>query len=353
MGARQASARGPRLGGAAHTAAVALAIAVFLFHPAARAQCGASRSTCSSCHDEAHATFSRSAAFHSEHAFADLCVACHGGNGEAAGAEAAHLGLAAPLAAEGERCRSCHAEKLDEPLSRYRTEASKAPSPGLPPPATIAAVHGTSKESHRGDLVAGLAACVLAIGLAITAWRREAFVRELASRWRSPTWSPYLGGVLLGVLVAVSTSLLGHRLSGAGAYQNLSGLVGRHVAPTSFYWRHVMPTGFTWDVAVAVGALAGAFVSSRMSRSFAIRTMPDSGWEEVFGKSVVVRWVVAFGGSMLTEIGAGIAGGCTASLAVSGGAVLAPSAYLFMAGMFAGGIPAIAIVTALSRRIRR
>jgi hypothetical protein len=48
---------------------------------------------------------------------------------------------------------------------------------------------------------------------------------------------------------------------------------------------------------------------------------------------------LAFAGSLLTEIGGGIAGGCTASLAVSGGAVLAPAAFVFMAGMFASGIP--------------
>ena len=63
-----------------------------------------------------------------------------------------------------------------------------------------------------------------------------------------------------------------------------------------------------------------------------------------FGGSVARRWLVAFVGSMLTEIGGGIAGGCTASLAVSGGAVLAPAAFLFMMAMFAGGIPTAALV---------
>ena len=38
-------------------------------------------------------------------------------------------------------------------------------------------------------------------------------------------------------------------------------------------------------------------------------------------------------------IAAGVAGGCTASLAVSGGAAAAPGAFLFMIGMFGGGIP--------------
>jgi hypothetical protein len=44
--------------------------------------------------------------------------------------------------------------------------------------------------------------------------------------------------------------------------------------------------------------------------------------------------------AVLVQIGAGIAGGCTSGLAISGGAVLSPAAFVFMAGMFAGGIPA-------------
>jgi hypothetical protein len=152
-------------------------------------------------------------------------------------------------------------------------------------------------------------------------------------------WSPYLAGIGLGVVVTISMGVFGHRLSGAGAYQHLSGLVGMRAAPGSMYWTHVVPTGLTWDVLVTIGSLAGAFASAALGRELAIRTMPDRQWGAVFGPSVTRRWMIAFVGSVLTEIGGGLAGGCTASLAVSGGAVLAPAAFAFMAGMFAGGIP--------------
>jgi hypothetical protein len=168
---------------------------------------------------------------------------------------------------------------------------------------------------------------------------------NLVDRLRRPEWSPYLGGVALGLVAAISMGVFGHRLSGAGAYQHLSGYVGQGLAPQSVYWKHVVPTGFTWDVQLAIGAVFGAFVSSRLAGTFRVRTMPDTGWREVFGDSVALRWAIAFAGSMLTELGGGLAGGCTASLAVSGGAVLAPAAFLFMRGMFAGGIPALALVT--------
>ena len=156
---------------------------------------------------------------------------------------------------------------------------------------------------------------------------------------RRPVWSPYVAGALLGVVVACSMALGGHRLSGAGAWQHLSGYVGRIVTPDSLYWRAIVPTGITWDVWVIAGGVLGAFAASSLAGTFRIRTMPDRQWTDVFGPSRTKRFVLAFVGSMLTEIAGGIAGGCTASLAVSGGAALVPAAFLFMAGMFTGGIP--------------
>jgi hypothetical protein len=139
-------------------------------------------------------------------------------------------------------------------------------------------------------------------------------------------------------------AIFGHRLSGAGAYQHLSGFAGRSLAPRSMYWHHVVPTGLTWDVLVLLGSILGAFIAARLAGDFAIRTMPDHQWTAAFGSSVTRRWLLAFVGSLLTEVGGGVAGGCTASLAVSGGAVLAPAAFVFMAGMFAGGIPTALLV---------
>jgi uncharacterized membrane protein YedE/YeeE len=148
----------------------------------------------------------------------------------------------------------------------------------------------------------------------------------------------------LGLVVTVSMAIFGHRLSGAGAYQHLSGFVGRRMDPGSMYWRDIVPTGLTWDVLVLFGSILGAFVSAIFSGDFALRTMPDKQWIAVFGPSVARRWLLAFFGSMLTEIGGGLAGGCTASLAVSGGAVLAPAAFAFIAAMFASGIPTAMLI---------
>ncbi len=152
-------------------------------------------------------------------------------------------------------------------------------------------------------------------------------------------WSPYTAGAGLGVVTTIALAVCNKRLSGAGAYQHLSGYVGRALAPDSVYWRYVVPTGVTWEVYLFIGTFLGAFASALVSRQFKLRTVPDSQWGDVFGPSVARRWLLVFFGTMILEYAAGIGGGCTASLAVSGGAVLAPGAFVFMAGMFGGGIP--------------
>ena len=145
-------------------------------------------------------------------------------------------------------------------------------------------------------------------------------------------------------MITVSLAL-GHRLSGAAAYQQLASAIGARLAPEAIYWQHVIgPLTMSWDLWAWLGAVLGAFASAVASRTFRIRTMPDRGWVEVYGPSVVRRWTIAFLGSALTAFAAGIAGGCTASLAMSGGAVLVPAAFAFMAGMFTGGIPTALVV---------
>jgi len=156
---------------------------------------------------------------------------------------------------------------------------------------------------------------------------------------QAPAWSAYVAGSLLGVVAAVSMAFFGRRLSGGGAYQQIAGPVGRFFARDSVYFHHVLAGGARWELAGLTGALLGAFASARLSGAFRVRTMPDAGWTDVFGPSVEKRWAIGFFGAALTEIASGIAGGCTASLAVSGGASLAPGAFAFMAAMFAGGIP--------------
>jgi len=140
-------------------------------------------------------------------------------------------------------------------------------------------------------------------------------------------------------VVPVSEVVFGRPLSAAGAFDKLAAYVGQPLFSSSRYYRYVMSPGITWQVWLMVGALGGAFASSRLAGQARLRWLPDTQWVPRFGTSRWRRVALAFAGAMLVQIGAGIAGGCTSGLAISGGAVLAPAAFLFMAGMFAGGMP--------------
>ncbi len=160
-------------------------------------------------------------------------------------------------------------------------------------------------------------------------------------------WSPYLAGALLGVVYIASIAVAGIVPGASGAFENVGGLIAQIVSPAlanNTYFKFVMPPGISWEVILMAGVFVGALISAKLSDDFKIAAVSDAQWRKAFGNSVWKRWVVAFLGGIILEYGAGIAGGCTSGLAVGGGLFLAPAAFIFMAGMFASGIPTALIM---------
>jgi uncharacterized protein len=162
---------------------------------------------------------------------------------------------------------------------------------------------------------------------------------------RKETWSPYVAGILLGLVgilaVWVSNSLLG----ASGAFENLAGLFGKALAPALFdnmYFNFIMPPAITYGVVMLIGVFFGGMIGAASSGTLKWgkkdAANSDEQWKRIFGPQTWKRWVLAFVGAIILEYAAGIAGGCTSGLAISGGMLLAPSAFLFIAGMFASGI---------------
>jgi len=162
------------------------------------------------------------------------------------------------------------------------------------------------------------------------------------------SWSPYAAGALLGLTGILSVVAFDHLLSASGPVALLSSNLAHWVAPawakTSMYFQYIMPPGIGWEVILLAGIALGGFIGALSSRSFKLRWNQDPTWVKVFGTQKWKRWVIGFFGAIILQFGAGIAGGCTSGLAISGGMLLAPSAFLFMAGMFASGILTALIV---------
>ena len=168
---------------------------------------------------------------------------------------------------------------------------------------------------------------------------------------RKDEWSPYVAGILLGVVGILAVWLSDSLLGASGAFENLAGMIGKAVAPAVFdnlYFNFVMPPGLSWSLVLFLGTIIGGFVGAATSGTLLWgkknAANSDEQWKRIFGPQTWKRWLVAFIGAVILEYGAGIAGGCTSGLAISGGMLLAPAAFLFIAAMFVSGIITALIV---------
>lgn len=168
------------------------------------------------------------------------------------------------------------------------------------------------------------------------------------------TWSPYMAGILLGI-VGMLTVLLANTLLGAsGAFESIVGWIGKKIAPSLFsniYWGveggralPIIRPEITWAVILLVGIFFGGTIGALSSHTFKIRFNDDAQWKRIIGPQPWKRWVIGFVGAIIVEYGAGIAGGCTSGLAISGGMLFVPAAFLFMAGFMTTGIITALIV---------
>ena len=158
---------------------------------------------------------------------------------------------------------------------------------------------------------------------------------------RKELWSPYAAGILLGVTGMLAVWLSKSLLGASGAFENLAGMLGKAIAPQAFnimYFNFIMPSGITWGVVLLIGIIIGGGLGALSSGTWKISTNADPQWRMIFGPQTWKRWVLVFFGAIILEYGAGIAGGCTSGLLISGGMLLTPAAFIFMGAMFASGI---------------
>ena len=164
-------------------------------------------------------------------------------------------------------------------------------------------------------------------------------------------WSPYAAGGLLGITGVLAVWLSNSLLGASGAFENLAGILGKAAAPKLFdtmYFNYVMPPTVTWGLILLVGIFFGGFVGAATSGTLKWgkkgSANSDAQWRRIFGPQTWKRWVLGFFGAIVLEYAAGIAGGCTSGLAISGGMLLVPAAFLFIGGMFMSGIVTALIV---------
>ena len=154
------------------------------------------------------------------------------------------------------------------------------------------------------------------------------------------TWSPYVVGAGIGVLIW-TTFLLSDRVLGCStAYAKTAGMVeaaiSREKAGKMPYYQEILPK-VDWPWMLLVGVVIGAFFSAILSGTFSILIVPPV-FAGTFGTSPVIRSIVALAGGILLGLGARWAGGCTSGHGISGTLQLSLASWVASICFFAGGI---------------
>jgi hypothetical protein len=339
-----------------------------------QAQCTAP-SSCKTCHViQGQLPYDSSTAWHLDHSFADFCTSCHGGDRNALDADSAHAGMTLKLVDMGGNCKACHTSELTQCFTTYADTLGITNSDAInqalnsPPshsnnfitglkPEDISLPPSSSKPvatptSQTGNTILAVILLVgLVPGALVFVWnnlrRKEptatpAFLRWLWGNLRKPSWSPYTAGILLGLVCIFAVWLGNHTLSASGPIATLTSTLASAIAPAfvenNIYFKAVIPPGMDWGLMLLIGIFFGGMLGAISSGTFKIRWDTDPTWKKVFGASRLKRFVIGFFGAVILQYGASLAGGCTSGLAISGGMLLAPAAFIFMAGMFISGI---------------
>lgn len=150
-------------------------------------------------------------------------------------------------------------------------------------------------------------------------------------------WNPYLGGVMLGLVLLATFYISGRGLGASGAVKGAVVLGVETIAPahaesTAFYqnFNKSHPGGFlhNWLVWEMLGVIAGGFISGAFSGRLK--------WKVEHSPKITskTRLIFAAIGGVLFGFGSQMGRGCTSGSALSGMAVLSLGGFITMAFIF-------------------
>ncbi|HOU01640.1 MAG: YeeE/YedE family protein [Bacteroidales bacterium] len=149
--------------------------------------------------------------------------------------------------------------------------------------------------------------------------------------------NPYVGGVLLGLVLLAANFVAGRGLGASGAIKSAVVSAYTAVAPVTseasgfvreFRESHQGNPLKTWLVFEMLGVIVGGFISGAIAGRLKLKV------EHFPGITSRKRLILAFGGGILFGFGSQIGRGCTSGSALSGMAVLSLGGFITMMAIF-------------------
>ncbi len=153
--------------------------------------------------------------------------------------------------------------------------------------------------------------------------------------------SPYLAGIIIGLLQIPAFLLVDTALGASSSFVTASGFLfsafDSSVAEIKYFAKYMSKDKYFWQSALVTGIALGAFISYKASGRTSSFSSPS--WRSLsVSPAALPRIIQGFIGGFVLLIGARIAGGCTSGHGISGLAQLSVGSSVAVVFMFVGGI---------------
>jgi uncharacterized membrane protein YedE/YeeE len=161
-------------------------------------------------------------------------------------------------------------------------------------------------------------------------------------------WSPYIAGAVLGVTLLATFYIAGRGLGASGAITLVTAessftVIPKFIGRLNYFARYITPSAplINWNLFLLIGVFVGSLASASFTGMFKVQM------DKAKTMGVGTRLFTSLTGGMLIGFASRLARGCTSGVALTGGAQLALSGWIFVLAMFAAGF----IVAAFLRRL--
>jgi len=162
-------------------------------------------------------------------------------------------------------------------------------------------------------------------------------------------WSPYLVGVLIGLLNIGSMLVSKKPLGTSTSYMKIGGMIygffnKKKVEKNEYYEKSKLK--LDWGIMLVIGIVLGAFLSAQLSGSFNLTVVPNM-WAKEVSDSAFIRFIVAAIGGIFLGVGARWANGCTSGHGITGTSQLSLISWVASIAFFVGGIAVALLIYGL------